>query len=283
MSARARARRRPSASTGALQPDASLRLRRHRPRVLRLQQPRERLPDVRRPRRRQAHASGAARSGSEAQHPRRLLRPRGVQVQPRHLGRPRDVQPVAGARFRARRAVEGAARDGVRTHPLRHRARKIVARSPPDAKVRRDDQDGREVGFTGIARRIERWYRRYRQRGEANSRMEAWLDKVMVEHTCPDCNGARLRATRLLFTVDGRTHPRRRSAEFRRAARVSRHGQAPGRGADAGRQVLKEIRGRLDAAARHRPRLPQLQPPIRARCRAASRSASGCRPRLARA
>ena len=57
----------------------------------------------------------------------------------------------------------------------------------------------------GIARRIERHYRRYRQRGEASSGMEAWLDKVMVEHTCPDCNGARVRATRLLFTIAGKT------------------------------------------------------------------------------
>ena len=64
--------------------------------------------------------------------------------------------------------------------------------TPPDAKVERDNWEGREVGFGGIARRIERYYRRYRQRGEASSRMEAWLDKVMVEHTCPDCNGAAL-------------------------------------------------------------------------------------------
>ena len=27
----------------------------------------------------------------------------------------------------------------------------------------------------------------------------------MVERTCPDCNGARLRATRLLFTIAGKT------------------------------------------------------------------------------
>jgi excinuclease ABC subunit A len=33
--------------------------------------------------------------------------------------------------------------------------------------------------------------------------MEAWLDKVMVEHTCPGCNGARV--TRLLFTIEGKT------------------------------------------------------------------------------
>ena len=104
--------------------------------------------------------------------------------------------------------------------------RKIVMCVPPDAKVKREDAEGKEVGFGGIARRIERHYRRYRQRGEASSGMEAWLDKVMVEHTCPDCKGARVRATRLLFTIDGKTHLRRRPAPLRRAARVPRHGQA---------------------------------------------------------
>ena len=67
---------------GAVQPDASLCLRRHRSRLLRLQQPGERLPHVRRARRRQADASRAAHPGSEAQHPRRVFRARGVQVQP---------------------------------------------------------------------------------------------------------------------------------------------------------------------------------------------------------
>ena len=77
--------------------------------------------------------------------------------------------------------------------------------------------------------------------------MEAWLDKVMVEHTCPDCNGARLRATRLLFTVAGKTIHDVGQLQLRRAARVPRHGQA-GRAAAPmpGRQVLKEIRGRLE-------------------------------------
>ena len=76
---------------------------------------------------------------------------------------------------------------------------------PPDAKVKREEWEGHEVGFHGIARRIERHYRRYRQRGEASSGMEEWLDKVMVERTCPDCKGARVRATRLLFTIAGKT------------------------------------------------------------------------------
>jgi excinuclease ABC subunit A len=124
--------------------------------------------------------------------------------------------------------------------------KKVVVTSPPDAKVKRDDQEGREIGFSGIARRIERWYRRYRQRGEANSRMEAWLDKVMVEHTCPDCNGARVRATRLLFTINGKSIHEIGQLNFDELHAFLGTVKPAGRGADAGRQVLKEIRGRLE-------------------------------------
>jgi excinuclease ABC subunit A len=124
--------------------------------------------------------------------------------------------------------------------------RKLVLKFPPDAKVKRDEQEGREVGFAGFARRIERYYRRYRQRGEANSRMEAWLDKVMVEHVCPDCKGARVRATRLLFTIEGRTIYDIGQMNFDELHAFLGTIKPSGRGADAGRQVLKEIRGRLE-------------------------------------
>src|SRR3954462_7896900 len=124
-------------------------------------------------------------------------------------------------------------------------SRRIAIVSPPDAKVRRDAQEGREIGFPGISRRIERYYRRYRQRGEVNSRMEAWLDKVMVERTCPDCNGARVRATRLLFTIEGKTLHDIGQLHFDELHDFLGTVKPAGRGADAGRQVLGEIRGRL--------------------------------------
>ena len=124
--------------------------------------------------------------------------------------------------------------------------RRIRLTSPPEAKVKRDDHEGREVGFHGIARRIERYYRRYRQRGEANSRMEAWLDKVMVERTCPDCDGARLRATRLLFTVGGKSIYDLGQLHFDELHGFLAGIKPAGRGADAGRQVVKEIRSRLE-------------------------------------
>jgi len=120
-----------------------------------------------------------------------------------------------------------------------------VISQPPDAKVTRAEWEGREVGFQGIARRIERHYRRYRQRGEASSGMEAWLDKVMVEHICPDCNGARVRATRLLFTIGGRTIHDFGQLHFDELHEFLGTIKPSGRGADAGRHVLKEVRGRL--------------------------------------
>jgi excinuclease ABC subunit A len=123
--------------------------------------------------------------------------------------------------------------------------RKIAVTAPPEAKVNPLDQEGKEVGFGGIARRIERYYRRYRQRGEVNSKMEAWLDKVMVEHTCPDCQGARLRATRLLFTVAGRTIHEVGQLNFDELQTFLGAVKPTGRGADAGRQVLSEVRARV--------------------------------------
>jgi excinuclease ABC subunit A len=124
--------------------------------------------------------------------------------------------------------------------------RKVVLKPPPEAKGKLEQHAGREVGFGGIARRIERYYRRYRQRGDANSRMEAWLDKVMVEHTCPDCLGARVRATRLLFTVAGKTLYDVGQMNFDELHAFLGAVKPSGRGADAGRQVLKEIRARVE-------------------------------------
>ena len=124
-------------------------------------------------------------------------------------------------------------------------ARKIVLMSPPDAKVAREDWEGKEIGFGGIARRIERQYRRYRQRGEASSGMEEWLDKVMVEHTCPDCGGARVRATRLLFRIAGKNIHEAAQMHFDELHAFLGAVEPTGRGSTAGRQVLREIRGRL--------------------------------------
>jgi excinuclease ABC subunit A len=125
-------------------------------------------------------------------------------------------------------------------------SKKLKMAVPPEAKVKRDEWQGQEVGFHGIARRIERHYRRYRQRGEASSGMEEWLEKVMVERTCPDCKGARLRSTRLLFTIGGKNINEVAGLNFDELHSFLGSVKPAGRGADAGRQVVGEIRNRVN-------------------------------------
>ncbi|HKD05456.1 MAG TPA: excinuclease ABC subunit UvrA [Bryobacteraceae bacterium] len=124
--------------------------------------------------------------------------------------------------------------------------RKFKTVSPPESKVKREDWEKHEVSFWGIARRIERHYRRYRQRGEANSGMEEWLDKVMVERTCPDCNGSRLQATRLLFTIQSRSIYQVGDLNFDELYAFLGGLKPSGRGADAGLQIVNEIRRRVE-------------------------------------
>jgi excinuclease ABC subunit A len=128
--------------------------------------------------------------------------------------------------------------------------KKVKLVAPPGAKAAAGkwiaSQLGKDVGVSGVARRIERWYRRYRQRGEANSKIEQWLDKVMIERTCPDCNGTRVRATRLLFTVAGKTIYDVGQLHFDELHAFIGTIKPTGRGADAGRQVLGEIRNRVE-------------------------------------
>ena len=82
------------------------------------------------------------------------------------------------------------------------RGEKFKIVMPEGAKQETHHHIGREIEFDGIINRIDRHYRHYRKRGEAHSGMEEYLRKVMVEHTCPDCDGSKLKRQRLLVTIN---------------------------------------------------------------------------------
>jgi len=115
---------------------------------------------------------------------------------------------------------------------------------PPGAKVG-ERHVGREMRFAGIIRRIERSYRRYRKEGTYNHWMEEWLKKVMVETTCPDCGGKRLRPQRFLVTVGGRTIHDLGTMAFDELIAFLNDVTIPERRRKAGTQVLNEITRRL--------------------------------------
>jgi len=66
---------------------------------------------------------------------------------------------------------------------------------------------GKKVAFPGVIPQIERNYHWYRKQGSSMEGMEAYLQKVMVDYDCPDCGGGRLRKTRGLVRVGGKTLP----------------------------------------------------------------------------
>ena len=134
------------------------------------------------------------------------------------------------------------------------RGEKFILHLPPEAKAHKDPSSagawlkliGKPWGFDGVARRIERHYRHYRQRQVANSGMEAWLEKVMVEHRCPDCDGSRLKKSRLFFTVSGKNIYEVGEMNFDELRDWLDRVKPVGRRLAAGEQILREVKARLD-------------------------------------
>ena len=154
-----------------MQPDAPLRLRRHR-------SPSTSCSTIRRA----PAAPAAVWALHKITHPELLVpdpkrsirggcfRQRSIQIQSRYLGRSYHVQPLEGAEVLARYALGETCRNRVR-HAILYGldGQKLAVTLPRMRKSNARDSEGHEVGFGGIARRIERHYRRYRQRGEASS------------------------------------------------------------------------------------------------------------------
>ena len=122
----------------------------------------------------------------------------------------------------------------------------LQLRKPPDAKKTNERWLRHRFAFQGVAGSIERHYRGYRQRDVASSGMEAWLDRVMVEHVCADCEGSRLRATRLKFRINGRTVDDFGRMNFDELGPFLATIEPQGAHAEAGLQILREIGRRID-------------------------------------
>lgn len=106
---------------------------------------------------------------------------------------------------------------------------------------------GRKIRFDGIATRIDRHYRNYRKRGEAHSGMEEYLRKVMVERTCPDCHGAKLKRQRLLVTIENRTIHEVGELHFEELRDfLLSITEMPEKQREAGERVVKELVARIN-------------------------------------
>ena len=193
-----------------------------------------------------------------------------------------DLQPVARDGLLDRDAVGEAAGVGAQRDALWRREEKFPLLFPPGAKDKRPEWEGKEVGFQGIARRIERHYRRYRQRGEASSGMEAWLDRVMVEHVCPDCQGSRLRADANRRSPSAARRSSTSASSTLMSCAIFCGGVKPtGRGADAGTAGASARSSDASSCCSASASTTSTSIDGRQRSPAANRSASDCRRRSA--
>ena len=71
---------------------------------------------------------------------------------------------------------------------------------PPDAKPHKSR--GRKTSFRGVINQIEHTWRWYKKQGSSSQGVDNYLKKIMVEHPCPECKGARLKRTRRLVQVN---------------------------------------------------------------------------------
>jgi excinuclease ABC subunit A len=126
-----------------------------------------------------------------------------------------------------------------------NRGEKVPMLIPEGAKTGHKEQ-GQEFRYDGIAVRIERYYRWYRQQQAAKSGMEDYLQKVMVEHLCPDCRGGRLRCQRQLVRLGGHSIQELGDMSFAELREFLAGLDLTGRSVEAGRQIVREILIRLD-------------------------------------
>ncbi|HZT44004.1 MAG TPA: excinuclease ABC subunit UvrA [Chthonomonadaceae bacterium] len=116
----------------------------------------------------------------------------------------------------------------------------------PEGATKGDQHIGKLFRFDGIINDIERRYRHYRREKIANTWMEEYLKKVMVEHICPDCEGRKLKRQRFLVTVEGRNIHELGTLPLCDLRELLETVHTFPRLQEAGEQILGEIRTRLD-------------------------------------
>jgi excinuclease ABC subunit A len=80
----------------------------------------------------------------------------------------------------------------------------VLMLQPPNS-TKRNWIIGRERPFWGFVHELEGWYRGYLRRSVTAEAYEpSFVNECMIEKTCPDCGGARLKKQRLQITVGGK-------------------------------------------------------------------------------
>ncbi len=116
----------------------------------------------------------------------------------------------------------------------------------PEGARQGEQHVGKKLPFPGVVNQIERHYHWYRKQGRSKDGMEAYLQKVMVDYDCPDCGGARLRKTRSLVRVAGKSLPEVGSLHLRDLQQWLATLDLTADKTAVAATVMREIEGRID-------------------------------------
>lgn len=78
---------------------------------------------------------------------------------------------------------------------------KIKIEAPQDFK-KTNWLIGRTIQFSGFVNQTEHWYRETTRKDKVNEVILEWFKKKMVEYTCPDCNGKKLKRQRFNILIN---------------------------------------------------------------------------------
>jgi excinuclease ABC subunit A len=104
---------------------------------------------------------------------------------------------------------------------------------------------GKPMGYGGMINMINRWYKMYLRRKAAKSWEEEFFKRVMVEHTCPDCEGKKLKPQRLCVKVGGADIDELCTMPLKELHTFLAEVALPLEKEQIGRQIIGEIQSRL--------------------------------------
>src|SRR5690606_20332332 len=116
---------------------------------------------------------------------------------------------------------------------------------PPGAKDGHKHA-GKKMKYVGVVNQLEHNYRWYRKQGTSNAGMDEYLKKVMVEYACPECGGARLKRSRRLVEVGGRSIFEMGEMHLAELLEFLRGIRPPAKHRAVADAILKEATGRLE-------------------------------------
>jgi len=116
----------------------------------------------------------------------------------------------------------------------------------PPFMAKRSWINGRTFPFAGFVQELESWYRRYvRKAGNADAYEPRFIKEAMIEKTCPDCRGSRLKASRLGVSVGGRNIDELSASQLPELIAFLEGLDIPASRREAASSVVREITSRL--------------------------------------